>query len=296
VINVSYVTSGNENIASFRYRVLAPAKGLAKHFIKPSIGRLASKESGVVVFSKHWTYNDWSYAKFCKLRGQKVIFDVCDDHFEGKLSDHYRRMVDVADAITCNSTAMAVTIAKKTGRGSEVIADPVLSPRMEPRFKEQVNLTWYGQSMNIHGLFDVYTKDCLYPLEVAVPGNIQPPEYFQAPWITWVPWHKDVIPEVADRNNIALLPYRQGKDAKSANRVLEALQCGMMVLTDPIPAVVELGNNGIRYLDKPLNEVIESIKDSDWTHEILEAQKMIDETYSQEVIADKWAQVFRSLA
>lgn len=296
MINVSYVTSGNENIASFRYRVLAPAKGLVQHFIKPSIGRLATKESNVVVFSKHWTYNDWSYAKFCKLRGQKVIFDVCDDHFDGKLSDHYRRMVDVADGITCNSKTMSAIIHEKTGRDSEVIVDPVLSPRIEPNFQPQPNLLWYGQAMNIQGLYDVYTKDCLYPLEVVVPGNLNPPEHFQAPWITWVPWHKDVIPEAATRNNIAILPYRQGKDAKSANRVLEALQCGMMVLTDPIPAVVELGKNGIRYLDKPLNEVIDSIKGSDCTFEILESQKIIDATYSQEVIAAKWAHVFRSLA
>jgi len=295
-MNVSYVTTGNDNIASFRYRILSPAQNLGKHLIIPNVSSLARKESEVVVFSKHWTYNDWSYAKFCKLRGQKVIFDVCDDHFEGKMSDHYRRMSDVADTITCNSYEMAEIIRDKMDRDAVVIPDPVLSPQLSYDPSIPTSLCWYGQSMNIHGLYDVYTEDCTYPLEIVLPSNVQPPAYFQAPQIRWTPWHKDIIPSLAERNTVAVLPYRQGKAAKSANRVLEALQCGMIVLTDPIPSVQELPKAGIAYLDRPINEVMEAVQGWDWEPEIEKAQKHIAENYSPEVIADKWARVFGSLA
>lgn len=295
MINVSYVTTGNDNIASFRYRILSPAQNLGRHLIVPSIGSLAKKESDIVIFSKHWTYNDWSYAKFCKLRKQKVIFDVCDDHFEGKFSDHYRRMLDVADTITCNSYEMAEVIKEKVDRDVVIIPDPVLSPQLPYNPNTAVGLCWYGQSMNIHGLYDVYTPDCTYPLEIVIPGNVQPPAHFQAPWIEWTPWQKDIIPLLAERNTVAVLPYRQGKVAKSANRVLEALQCGMVVLTDPIPSVQELPKAGIMYLDQPINEIMAIVQERDWESEIEKAQKHIAENYSPEVIADKWAQVFGSL-
>lgn len=296
MMNISYVTSGNENIASFRYRILSPAQNLGNHLIIPSIGTLAQKESEIVIFSKHWTYNDWSYANFCKKRGQKVIFDVCDDHTEGKLSDHYRRMLDVAHTITCNSNEMARIIKEKTGKDAVVIQDPVLSPRMTYDPDLPTSLCWYGQSMNIHGLYDVYTEDCTLPLEVVVPGNIQPPAHFQAPWIRWSPWHKDIIPSLAERNTIALLPYRQGKVAKSANRVLEALQCGMIVLTDPIPSVQELPKEGIVYLDRPINEIMESIHDLSWGIQVQKAQDYIEKHYSPEAITKKWVQVFKEIA
>lgn len=294
-MNVSYVTTSNENVASFRYRVLAPAQGLGSHLVIPTVGRVADKKSEVVVFSKHWVYNDWSYANFCKLRGQKVIFDICDDHLDGKFSDHYRRMLDVAHAVTCNSNEMARIIKEKTGKDAVVIEDPVLSPRMTYDPELPTSLCWYGQAMNIHGLYDVYTPDCTYPLEIVLPGNVQPPAHFQAPWIRWTPWHKDVISSLAERNTVAVLPYRQGKEAKSANRVLEALQCGMVVLTDLIPSVQELPKTGIVYLDRPINEVMESVRGWKWELELQKAQDHIEENYSPEVITSKWVQVFRSL-
>lgn len=296
MINVSYVTTGNDTIASFRYRIAAPAQELQKHLILSSISNKASKDSNIVVFSKHWTENDWSYAKFCKLRGQSVVFDVCDDHLVGKLRDHYRRMINVADVVTCNSEEMLDSIYEKTGKLAIVIEDPVLSPRMAYDPTKPISLVWYGQSMNVQGLYEVYTEDCTTPLEVVLPSNINPPEYFNVEWVSSSNWNKNAISQVAERNSVAILPYRQGKDAKSANRVLEALQCGMLVITDPIPSVKSLGKYGISYFDKPINEILDEIKAKDWTGEMEKAQENIDKHYSVEVIAKKWAQVFEGIA
>ena len=293
---VSFVTGGNESIASFRYRVLAPSQFLGQHMIQTTVGNQADPDAFAVIYSKHWTYNDWSYARFCKARGQKVIFDICDDHFEDKLTEHYFRMSAVADLITCNSIVMRNRIQEVIRKEAFVIEDPVISRQQLYSPTKAPSALWYGQVMNIEGLYQVYTGN--YPLEVAMPGNIQVSEVLNNPLVQFSQWHPGIVGEASQRNSIAILPYRQGKDAKSANRVLEALWCGMPVLTDPIPSVVDLGKNGIRYLgtDCTNEEAMEYMTSTDFSEEMQEAQKMIQSRYSPEAIAGKWAEAFRRLA
>lgn len=294
---VSFVTAGNENVASFRYRVLAPAQFLNQHLLNPVVDTQANPEAFAVIFSKHWTFNDWSYARFCKARGQKVIFDVCDDHLEDDLAAHYMRMIDVADRIVCNSEMMSERITQVTGRFATVIDDPVISVRQDYRTDKPACALWYGQVMNIQGLYDVYTGE--YPLEVAVPHpQIQPPEQFQKGAVRWTQWHPAIVGEASMRNSMALLPYRQGKNAKSANRVLEALWCGLPVMTDPIPAVKELGKDGIRYLGEDCDNasILDYMQGIDFMEEMQRAQKMIQAKYSPEAIASKWAAVLKETA
>lgn len=286
-MKISYVTTGNESIASFRYRTLSPAKELRGLGCQTHIDNKARPDADIVIFSKHWQYNDWSYAYFCKLRGQKVVFDVCDNHFDSKYSDHYKRMCDVATAVTCNSEIMAKIILDKTGREAKVVKDPVLSKR-RLYTKQEPKLLWYGQMMNIQGLFDVYTEGTKWPIEVVVPGPFEPPQYMRDPQVTWTKWFPDVISSAAERNSIALLPYRQGKDAKSANRVLEALNSGLYVLADSIPAVEELDGFGIWDLAFGLEEGIKYYKDNDLTGEMATAQRIIDVNYSPQAIAAEW--------
>jgi hypothetical protein len=69
----------------------------------------------------------------------------------------------------------------------------------------------------------------------------------------------------------------------------------MVVLTDPIPSVQELPKTGIAYLDRPINEIMESVRGWNWELELQKAQDYIEENYSPEVITSKWVQVFRSL-
>lgn len=294
---VSFVTGGNEAVASFRYRVLAPSQFLSQYLIQPTVSSQAAQDAFAVIFSKHWTFNDWSYAWFCRSRGQKVIFDICDDHFEDNLADHYLRMIDVADTLVCNSEMMRQRILEVTGRTATVIEDPVISRRQDYNPDKPMRALWYGQSMNIQGLYDIYNGK--YPLEVAVPSSkFEPPEAFSSPLVALSQWHPGIVGEAAQRNSMAILPYRQGKLAKSANRVLEALWCGLPVATDPIPAVEDLGKNGIRYLgiDYGSDEIVQEMHKMDFTEEMMAAQKLIQANYSPEAIAAKWAKVLRETA
>ena len=291
---VSFVTNGNENVASFRYRALAPAQFLNQHMIIPTVDSQAHPDASAVIFSKHWTYNDWSYARFCKGRGQKVFFDICDDHLSDNYSAHYSRMMAVADVLICNSLVMQERIKEVTGRDSVVIEDPVISVRQDYIKEKPFFGLWFGQVMNIQGLYDVYNGK--YPLEVAVPHHqIDPPKQFQEGNVRWSQWNPAIVGEASQRTSMALLPYRQGKEAKSANRVLEALWCGLPVMTDPIPSVVDLGKNGIRYIDSDCSpdEIKEYMESIDFTEEMKLAHKLIQDKYSPEAIAKKWANLLR---
>lgn len=291
-MNLSYVTTGHEGIASFRYRIQEPAMHLHKHGVFPTISNKAHEDAKVVLFSKHWTSNDVSYARFCKLRGQRVIYDICDDHFD-TMPEHYNAMCSIADTITVNSEAMATRVKEATGRDAVVIPDPVLSPRGDYKQGEP-RLLWYGQKMNIQGLYDVYPKDVQLPMEVIVPSRLEPPEHFNRPWLTWTQWHKDIIEEAAQRATIAVLPYRQGKDAKSANRVLEALWSGLCVCTDPIPSVQEIKTDCIFDLSKgSLQEGVQFFTSRSFAEEMGLIQKWIEWKFSPDAVTKQWAKVIK---
>lgn len=302
-MRVSYVSQSSEKIASYRYRIQAPSKELLRTGIKTTIGRLADKEAEVVVFSKHWTFNDYSYALFCKLRGQRIIFDICDEHFSNeKLRPHYLRMAELGHIITVNSETMAEVVLKETGRAAVVIPDPVLSTRQAFDPERPERGLWFGQKMNFFGLCEVYPEGCKRPLLVVSPNIQNPPPHLIHDEVQAVGWNPNILDEIGTEASYAVLPYRQGKNAKSANRVLEALNLGLPVLTDRIPSVVVLGESGIfdiRTLggfEAGVNEINRLTKEGEMQEEIQKAQALIDEKYSPQAVAKQWNTLFRGLA
>lgn len=293
-LSVSYVTNSSASVASCRYRILSPARYLDSQKVPISIGPTADKLNSVVVFSKHWTYNDYMYALFCKARGQKVVFDVCDDHFEGPLGDHYKRMVSTAHLITVNSDVMRNRVIQMTGKDATVIEDPVLSERKPYNPERPKGMLWYGQTPNIKVLYEAYPKDCTVPLLVVVPGRLEPPEHFNKPWIAWAQWHEGIINDAAEATSMALLPYPANKQAKSANRVLEALNVGIPVLTNSIPSVNRIPC-GWREIQQDLQEQVDSLMKVDWTEEMQLAQAFVDKNYSQEAIGERWKEELEAL-
>lgn len=302
-MRISYVTSSTEKIASFRYRIQTPSKELLRSGVVSSIGRLADAEAQIVVFSKHWTFNDASYALFCRHRGQRVLFDICDDHFGNeRLRSHYLRMAEVAHLLTVNSESMHETVLRETGRESTVIPDPVLSQRLPYNPERELRGLWFGQKMNFLGLAEVYPKDCKEPLLVISPNIANPPEQLCHEEVHVMPWSPKALDDVQDKAGYALLPYRQGKDAKSANRVLEALNIGLPVLTDTIPAVALLRGHGVYDLREEGGllkglEMLRTLKGKDALRgEVEKAQALIDEKYSPQAVAKEWLTIFRVLA
>lgn len=302
-MRVSYVTGSSEKIASFRYRIQEPSKELLRMGIRTTIDRLADKEAEIVLFSKHWTFNDYSYAQFCKLRGQRVVFDICDDHFSHeKLRPHYLRMAELAHIITVNSETMKEVVQKEVSRDAVVIPDPVLTAHVPYEYGRPERGLWFGQKMNFPGLCEVYPEDSKRPLLVISPNITNPPQHLLQEEVQAVGWSPTALDEFGGRASYAVLPYRQGKNAKSANRVLEALNIGLPVLTDRIPSVAALGEHGIFDLktlggfEAGVEAIFNAATTGDLEADMEKAQTMVHEKYSPQVVTRLWADLFRSLA
>lgn len=289
-MKISYVTTSNETVASFRYRIASPGKGLKALGHDVYIGHEAFPDAEVVVFSKHWNRNDYSYALFCKARGQRVIFDICDDHTNTTKAGHYNNMARVADLITVNSPEMQKVIKDAYGRDSEVVADPVVTKPVPFVQKDDFNLCWYGHMANFAGLMEAYNPTSQIPLLLAAPMPPQNfPETMRVPWVHPYQFEPGIIDFFGENCAAALLPYRQDKPAKSANRVLEAINVGMYVLTDEIPS--NKGIPGLYYLTDSVSRAKTMYEHTDLTDVMHKAQEHVTKLYSPEVIAKRWEQI-----
>lgn len=289
MLSVTFVSTATSNSASYRYRVQTPVLYLKRKGMKTAVDRKAKPSDNVLVFSKHWMYSDWQYAMFCQARGQKIIFDMCDDHFGDKVGGHYLRMTSLADVITCNSKEMAKSIRRNTGKDAVVIDDPVLSKAAARPKSDNPSMLWYGMAMNVDGLYEAYPEGCEVPLEVIYPCRMEPPEKLTKPWVKYTQWEgPQTVEQAAARNEIAFLPYRQGKAAKSANRVLEAINMGLYVMTDPLPACKGLP---VHYINDGLDKGIQEYKEL--TAQSLEERKEALAPYTPEVVSDAWAEAIR---
>jgi hypothetical protein len=267
---------------------MVPVAVLEKEGHTLTVDRKADPTSDTVVFSKHWTSNDISYAQFCRLRGQKVVFDICDNHFNGKFDEFYRKMAANADVITVNSKEMQKAVRKETKKEAILIEDPVISQPMPFKEGYPVSMIWYGNPQNLPGVIETYSEDCEVPLELIVGGQVQLPDRFNKPWITFSQWNPNCITEAAQENSIAFLPYRQHAEYKSPNRIIEAIQSGLFVIADIIPAAKKIP--GIWDLKKGLKEGIAHYTSGKAKQDVLAGQEYIKRYYPQE-IAKQWEAV-----
>src|SRR5690348_686224 len=84
-------------LASSRLRTVIPARELKTEIV-------IVPDGDVLVWGKHFL--DLEIAK----RFKKRVFDICDDHFDGPNGGYYRKALEIADAVTCNSQAMRFRI------------------------------------------------------------------------------------------------------------------------------------------------------------------------------------------
>src|SRR5689334_15236113 len=97
-------------MASMRYRILIPAAELIKKkhqvalatvvegFIPPGLRENLNFDA--LIFSKVMDETGIALAKAARERGVKIIFDICDNHFDNPdfaYSPYYHRMAELAD-------------------------------------------------------------------------------------------------------------------------------------------------------------------------------------------------------
>ena len=141
-MKVGYCVPHAPHMASYRLRVALPAPMLGCDY---EIGCTGSP----TFFYKHYE-GDIELAKSCG----PYVYDVVNDHFAGKLGEHYRTMCGAASRITCASPTMGEIIRKWTGREATVIDDPYENEEWLPQCQGN-EVLWLGHAANIESLFSV---------------------------------------------------------------------------------------------------------------------------------------------
>lgn len=252
-------------LASARYRQIIPMLELQKMGIEIGSG-------DILIAAKH------GYAHTILPPHRRLVFDVCDDHFNGELGPHYRSMIAMADAVTCNSDAMRFRIWQETERIATVIPDPYEFDEVEPSWGQ--GLLWFGHGTNMCDLDRVSEELAGYPLTIICDGRPGT-----------VPYSK--IRLLAELAKCAVVVLPTGKSpCKSANRMIESIRRGKFVAATPMPAYEAfpafVGN---------LREKIE------WAHAnrdralqmVASYQARVRRDFDPSFIAWKWYSVFSAL-
>lgn len=309
--------------ASIRYRVIAPLEYLVKQGVQATALVVASEELklskeaiesvDVAIFSKSFFGVNEQLAAHLKERGVRVIFDVCDPHFEHpNYGAHYVRMATLADKVTVNTEVMAEVAARHTQTPVTIIPDPVMGSKAAARFNPQpelIKLLWFGYPTNLDSLaaampdlatlaregrkvaltlctqLSAATEDFIRQCREQLPAG------FTVQAEAWSQEKQRALVEACDMVVIPSLDITQ-KRTKSSNRLVEPLYAGRMVVAHPMPAYLEFKDyacvgaklsDGVEWCLQQRPKVIEK--------RIEAGQDYIARTLSQEAIGKAWLQI-----
>lgn len=312
--------------ASLRYRVVIPVTELTQQNyaieminvdkntnIQSVIQSL--KQTEVLIFSKSFNSLNETLAIAAKSMGIKIIFDICDNHFEHPQGGpHYHTLINLADQIVVNTMQMAKIVAKYTNRQATVITDPYEGQRNTPCFAPKNNvlqLLWFGHAGNLDSLQAMIPQ--LLPLSQQIQlklhlitsadqgiasactaFNQQHGQQFK---LRFSEWSLKTLSQGLKQADIVLIPTlaKDTKLIKSHNRLVEALWAGRFVVAQPIPSYQEFAQWA--YVEQDIVAGIEwALQNSAQVlSHIAQAQDYIAENFSPNVIGTQWANVITQL-
>lgn len=210
-LSVSFIHSGGPSMASYRYRAKIPSEYLANCLLN-------DLSANVLIFSKPAPH-ELAQAEAAKAKGQRVVADFCDDHFD---RPEYLALARIADAVCAPTFEMAKIVRAACGKDVHVIPDPYEFQQLEPHCAGD-KVLWFGNATNYQSLRRVLPKLAGYPLTVIsdAPGC--------------EPWSLERMHRAFAEADIVILP--RTAEYKSANRAVEAIRQGCFVVAEPHPAL-----------------------------------------------------------
>ena len=195
-------------MASYRLRVAIPAPLLGCEY---EIGTFGSPS----FFYKHFD-GDLDLAR----SAGPFVYDVVNDHFAGKLANHYQTMCGWANRITVSSPYMAGVVKTHTGMDATVIDDPYENAEREPHCDGR-EVLWFGHAANIPSLFAAVDKIADMPIVLTICTN-----YKHGAALEWSP-----ETERRSLDRCAVVLVTGNNPGASANRIVKALRAGRFVVT-----------------------------------------------------------------
>lgn len=259
-VSISFLHSGGEIFASYRYRARMPSEWLGC-----SLNRLGAD---VTIFAKP-SKDDVAIAKAAIEAGNTVIVDVCDAHMH---IPHYRELIALAHLVTVPTQWMADYLRSdlKFDADVMVIPEPYEFDEAEPHCHGD-NLLWFGHALNIDSLERVKHHLTGHPLKVV--SNVEGA----------IPWSRENLLRELDSADIVVIP--ETAPYKSPNRAVEAIRRGCFVVAEPHPSLegfpVYTGN-----IRKGIEWAIQNPRQANQM--TLAAQEYVSKRFSPKTLESAW--------
>lgn len=315
------------HLASMRLRVAIPsralsARGYSTAIFSPAISdesvrNFNGKDIDIAVFTKLSNPGVAAFrqraalmlelADTLKHGGVRLIADVCDNHFGDYRGDYLRTLCTMADVITVNTPTMGDIVQQYTGRRAYVCNDPVEGAKMPPRFSPgtKLRVLWFGHQSNLKSFASALPEFLRLVEHFDIELHLVTAAHHGAEDICaqinrqlaprasacFTPWSLKVMQSVFEQCDMVIIPGLPGyraKVAQSANRLIESLRAGRIVIAHPIASYQEFSS--FSYLETDLaHGALQAIEHRDETIRRIElGQAYIEERYTPEKIADQW--------
>ncbi len=300
--HINFVSKASTYTASWRMRAQKPIELLNVHTdIKATTSNRVNLEADLCVFSKHFSPLDmYEDVKKCKEAGVLTIFDVCDNHWNGREhGPHYTKMCKEVDLITCNSKNMQEAIKENTGRDSFVCLDPIMFPQREPslytaRGTYMPKLLWFGHASNFQGLVRWLPN---IPTRVTVMSN-KPLIHNKVDNIGWRP----MLVETSIKDyDLVLIPSGgfPWSTCKSPNRAVDSLWSGKPFVSDDPNVYGELIPFGFQCdtLGFEFPKVLQELKNDPQKvrAKVEHGQGYLRKNLNDEIVLESWLNVLKRL-
>lgn len=236
-----------------------------------------------------------------------VVVDICDDPYEkAHLKAAYQKLIGRADLICAASGYLADKVRAESGKDVLVIDDVVeydaQDPLAAPRPDGRLHLCWFGQASNLQALLDQLPALAglgFAAVQLEIATNLSPAlvdELKRAAGmhsglkLVLHAWSREIVPQIVARSDIVLIPVasQEWAKAKTANRLMTALQLGRPCVAGVIPSYQEFADYVC--LDNDMAAGIRTIL-AQWDAQpgkIRLGQAYIREKYSATGIARQW--------
>lgn len=281
---VNIVSHGDEGLASHRMRCKLPMELInqyASDQYKVNISQSASMDYDINIFHKHMEPAK-NYHEAIQLSDlSKIMFDICDDHFDRGHGEYYESMCSTAHTITCNTANMQKRIYEVTGRLAPICSDPITFPFHDHKYSENPDVVWYGHASNVFSILPYANK--INNLTI-ITNNRLPHSEARTKF-----WKPDLVEDTISMYEIVVIPNISTPEAKnkSPNRAVDALHAGRFVIAEAEEVYGELLpfiflgpiEEGIRFYKQNPEKVMDMIK---------KGQEYVIEKYNHKVICDQW--------
>jgi hypothetical protein len=300
-VKIGWNIKANNELASFRYRTNIPINILKKLGYNVGYG-----VGDITIFQKHFYPPDIELAKNLKNNGKKVIFDICDNHFEGQFKNYYIQMCEIADAVTCSTNGLKEVIKGYTGKDPIIILDSYEFEESSPEIPsgKVKNVLWYGSSTNIEPVMKTsfpYINLRLVSDALIIPKNTSIPNKSDSvKWehngtsLEFVRWRHEEMPKHFKWCDIVVIPVFNSLKyyVKGGNRMFESIRQGRFVVANYIPEYINyemwVGDikEGISWVNNNVEEAINRIK---------KGQEIVKVKHDPVTLSKMWVEIANKL-